>query len=139
MIAKVSVNDWSGGSGRMVWGVKSLCHSLLVDGELKKFTQRNLQGFGNLVNHGSSDVIFSPFNASDLLTGISNAKTQFLLRHFSSQSQLSHPVSQGIQKIFVYHILHIQVWRFKKQCKSPCMGYFYVFDYFWQKKKRLIM
>jgi len=119
---------WPGGSGRMVWGPASLCHSFLFDRKVEKFIQRNFQSLGNLVDHASGHIVFSPFNPPDLFAGISNEKSQILLRHFSCQSQFAHPVSKGIQEIFVYHILHIQEWKFKNNLKSPYMGYFYVFD-----------
>lgn len=129
--------DRSGGSDRMVWRSDSPCHSFLLDRKVKKFIQWNLQSLGNLIDHAGGNIVFSPFNAPNLFTGISNTKSQFFLGHISGQSQLAHPVSKGIQEIFVYHILHIQEWRFKENHKSPYMGYFCVFDYFWSKKANL--
>lgn len=105
-------------------GWKQPCFSFLLNRKVKKLVQRNLQSLGNLVDHAGSYVVFTPFNSPDLLTGISNKKTKVFLGHIFSQSQLSHPVSKGIQKIFVYYILHIQEWRFIKNQKSPYMGYF---------------
>lgn len=134
---KIPYRDWSGGSGRMVRESRFLCHSLLRDRELEKFAHRNVQFDGNFVDHRGGDIVFSAFNPPDLLPGISHLMPQFLLGHLSGQSQLAHPDSQGVQKILVYHFLHIQVWQFKNTLKSPCMGYFYVFDYFWPEKKRL--
>lgn len=107
-----------------------LRHCFLLDRKVKKLIQRNLQSFGNLIDHASSHIVFPAFNPSDLLTGISNNKSKVLLGHISCQSEFAHPVSKGFQKIFVYHILHIQEWKFQKDHKSPCMGYFCVFDYF---------
>lgn len=127
--------DRSGGSDRMVWRLGSLCHSFLVDWKLKQFMKRNFQSLGNLIDHAGGDIVFSPLNPPDLFAGISNTKAQIFLGHFFGQSQLADPVSKGIQKIFVYHILHIQEWQFKKNHKSPYMGYFDVFDYFWSDKE----
>jgi hypothetical protein len=135
-LEKAHDNYWSGGSGRMVWGLRFPCHSFLFDRKMKEFADRNLQSLGNLIDHAGGDIVFSPFYTPDLFAGISNKKSQVLLGHIPGQSQFAHPVSKGIQEIFVYHILHIQEWRFNKNRKSPCMGYFYVFDYFWSKKKR---
>ncbi|MNY32012.1 hypothetical protein D3C86_1662010 [compost metagenome] len=132
---KTHSNNWSGGSGRMVWEPRFLCHSYLFDRKLKKLIHWNLQSLGNLIDHAGSHIIFAPFNSPDLFTGIPHEESKVLLCHIPGQSQLPHPVSQGIQKIFVYHILHIQEWRFIKNHKSPYMGYFGVFDYFWSKKK----
>lgn len=128
-------NYWSGGSGQMVWGPASPCHFLLFDRKVKKFIQRNFQSLGNLVDHAGGHIVFSPLNPPDLFTGIPNKKSQVFLGHFSCQSQFAHPVSKGIQEIFVYHILHIQEWKFKNNHKSPCMGYFCDFDYFCSDKK----
>lgn len=122
---------WSGGSDRMVWEPRFLCHSFLVDRKIVQFTHGNIQSLGNLIDHAAGDIVFSPFNPPDLFAGIPNTKSQFFLGHFLGQSQLTHPVSKGIQEIFVYHILHIQEWWFMKDRKSPYMGYFDVFDYFW--------
>lgn len=129
-LEKEHADYWSGGSDRMVWGSRFPCHSFLFDRKMKKFIQRNLQSLGNLIDHAGRDIVFSPFNTSDLFAGVSNKKSQVLLGHIPGQSQLAHPVSKGIQEIFVNHILHIQEWRFHKNHKSPCMGYFGVFDYF---------
>lgn len=136
-LKKIYDNYWSGGSDRMSSGPASLCHFVLFDWKMKKFTHGNLQSLGNLVDHAGAYVVFTPFNPPNLFAGISNKKSQILLRHFSRQSQFAHPVSKGIQEIFVYHILHIQEWKFKNNHKSPCMGYFCVFDYFCSKKEGL--
>ena len=138
MILKRTYNKyWSGGSGRMVWEPRFLCHSYLFDRKLKKLIHWNLQSLGNLIDHTGSHIIFSSLNPPDLFPGVSHDVPQVLLSHIPGQSQLPHPVSQVIQKIFVYHILHIQEWRFIKNHKSPYMGYFSVFDYFWSDKKEL--
>ena len=121
-------------SGRISRETKSGWYSFVSDRKVKKFIQRNLQSLGNLIDHASGHIIFPSLNSPNLFTGISNKKSQVLLGHFSCQSQFPHPVSKGIQKIFVYHILHIQEWKFKKDHKSPYMGYFYVFDYFCLKE-----
>lgn len=97
---------------------------------MKEFVQRNLQRLGNLIDHTGRNIVFTSFNTPDLFAGIPNKKSQVFLGHIPGQSQFAHPVSKGIQEIFVYHILHIQEWRFHKNRKSPCMGYFYDFDYF---------
>ena len=121
---KEHANYWSGGSGRMVWGSRFPCRSFLFDRKMKKFMQRNFQSLGNLIDHAGRNIVLSSFNAPDLFAGVSNKKSQVFLGHVSGQSQLSYPVSKGIQEIFVYHILHIQEWRFRKNHKSPYMGYF---------------
>lgn len=136
-LIEVNTNFRSGGNGRMAWGSGSLCYFYLLDRKVKEFMQRNLQSLGNLVDHAGGDVVFSPFNPPDLFAGISNGESKLFLGHILCQSKLAHPVSKGFQKIFVYHILHIQVWKFKKRLESPCMGYFWVFDYFCSKKDRL--
>jgi hypothetical protein len=127
---KEHADYWSGGSGRMVWGSRFPCHAFLFDRKMKKFVQRNVQSLGNLIDHAGRNIVFSSFDTSDLFAGVSNKKSQIFLGHIFGQSQLADPVSKGIQEIFVNHILHIQEWRFHKNHKSPCMGYFYVFDYF---------
>lgn len=127
---KEQADNWSGGSGRMVWRLRFPCHSFLFDRKMKEFVQRNFQSLGNLVDHAGGNIVFPSFNTPDLFAGISNKKSQVFLGHVPGQSQLPHPVSKGIQEIFVYHILHIQEWRFHKNHKSPYMGYFSVFDYF---------
>ena len=109
-------------------------HSFLFHRKLEKFAQRNFKGLGNLIDHARAHIVFPAFNSPDLLPGIAHEKPQVFLGHVPGQSQLSHPVSQGIQKIFVYHILHIQVWKFKKRLESPYMGYFMVFIIFGKKR-----
>lgn len=129
-LAKAHAGYWSGGSGRMVRGSQFLRHSFLFNRKMKKFAHWNLQSLGNLIDHAGGNIVFAPFNTPDLFAGISDEKSQVFLGHISGQSQFAYPVSKGIQEIFVYHILHIQEWRFHKNHKSPCMGYFCVFDYF---------
>ena len=126
-IKAIDCRYWSGGSGPMVWMHRHLCHCYLLYLKIKEFVQRNLQSFGNLIDHAGGHIMFSTFDTTDLFTGISHKESQIFLRHISGQSQFAHAPPQSNQKIFVYHILHIQEWWFIKNSKSPYMGYFLLF------------
>lgn len=125
---------WSSEGGLMGWRQKPLCHYYLLYRKIKEFIQRNLQSFGDLIDHASGHIMFSTFDTTDLFTGISHNESQIFLRHIPGQSQFAHAPPQSNQKIFVYHILHIQEWWFIKNTKSPFMGYFMFFVIFEQRR-----